>query len=92
MTEGREAGLTDFNTFMSIKKAQTRIIEINGQPFLCDRTKPVRESVRIYEIEKGVDAAIFRVLGHTDRRDDGREWDDIVDATDFEIGELPLAL
>jgi hypothetical protein len=77
---------------MYSKLAATRVIELNGLPYLCDRKLTVRHSVKIYEKDNGLAATSVRIKAHSDKRADGKIYGDIVSKLNFETGDLPLEL
>jgi hypothetical protein len=77
---------------MCQKQATTRVIEINGLPYLCDRKLGVNHSLKIWEKQGGLPVKTFRVKAHSDKRADGKIYSDIVSKLEFTTGDLPLEL
>lgn len=77
---------------MYSKLASTRVIEINGSPYLCDRKLSVKHSLAIWEKQEGLPVIGFRLKAHSDKRADGKVFGDIVSKIEFETSDLPLEL
>ena len=57
---------------MYSKLAATRVIELNGLPYLCDRKLGVNHSLKIWEKQEGLPVKSFRLKAHSDKRADGK--------------------